>query len=82
MNLYKVIFEDRDNVYREFIPARTEKLAEAYIAGNGEIVSIADVTEQYPIRIDCVVEALRNYGFGKVEIDTITRMVQKYSNCI
>ena len=80
--LYKVIFEDRDNVYREYIPAESAEAAEAYIAGNGEIVAVKDVTEDFPISLDKVADALRAAGFGQIEQAAIVRMIQQYSNTI
>ena len=80
--LYKVIFEDRDNVYREFIPAQSATAAARYIAGNGEIVATQDVTEDFPLSLDRVSDALKAANFGKVEQDLILRMIQNYSNTI
>jgi len=80
--LYKVIFEDRDNVYREFIPAQSATAAARCIAGNGEIVATQDVTEDFPLSLDRVSDALKAANFGKVEQDLILRMIQNYSNTI
>lgn len=78
--LYKVIFEDRDNVYREYIPADNKKAAEAYIAGNGDIVSVKDVTEDFPISLDHLSKTLSNAGYGRPEMDAIIRIMQTYAN--
>lgn len=80
--LYKVIFEDRDNVYREYIPADNEEAAEAYVAGNGEIVSIKDVTEDFPISLDHLYKTLSKAGYGRPEMDAIIRIMQTYANAV
>ena len=80
VKLYKVIFEDRDNVYREYIPAQNVKEAAAYVAGNGDIVATQEVTEDFPISLDKLRDALAAAQFGAVEQDLIIRMLQKYDN--
>ena len=80
--LYKVIFEDRDHVYREFIPADSEEAAEAYIAGNGDIVAIKDVTEDFPISLDFLSDTLSKAGYGRPEMDAIIRIMQTYANAV
>ena len=78
--LYKVIFEDRDNVYREYIPADSESAAEAYIAGNGELISVKDVTEDFPISLPHLSDVLNAAGYGRPEMDLILRLVHEYEN--
>lgn len=80
---YKVIFEDRDNVYREFIPATTSAEAQRFIEGNGEVITISDVTKDCPISETAVDEALRKAGFENKEVDLIRRMIGFfYANAI
>jgi hypothetical protein len=80
--LYKVIFEDRDNVYREYIPADNETSAEAYVHGNGDIISIKDVTEDFPINLDHLSKTLSRAGYGRPEMDAIIRIMQTYANAV
>lgn len=76
MKIFKVIFEDYNGVYREYIPARDEKSVIDEYGCNGDIVLIEDVTEDYPISIEIVRNTLQKNCFGKAEIDIITRILQ------
>lgn len=77
MRKYKVFLEDRDFCYKCFIPAKNEKEAREYVQGNGEVIAVKDVTEDYPISVEKVAQALANANFGKAEIDLITRALQE-----
>lgn len=72
MNIYNVIL-DYDDPISVIVPAKSEKDAREYVDGNGEIVAIKDVTEQYPISGNKVMTALENAGFGEKEQDVIRR---------
>lgn len=50
-----------------------KKAARKYVEGNGEVIAIKDVTQDFPISLDKVVQALKNAQFGQIEIDLITR---------
>lgn len=78
--LYRVIAEDRDNAYKLYIPANSKRDAEKWANGNGEIIDVRDVTADFPISIDKVVDALKTAGFGQIECDIIMRLVEDYSN--
>ena len=65
-------------MYREFIPAENEEVAKQYVEGNGDIISITDVTEDYPISISFLKATLENAHYGRAEIDLITRLLQEY----
>lgn len=75
MNLrkYIVYLDDGYDAMRLFIPAENEESARHYVRGNGEVVAIRDVTEEYPISLDKVCKALESASFGKAEIDLIMR---------
>ena len=49
--------------------------------GNGEVVAIKDVTEEYPISVDKVKDALENAHFGKIEINFVIRSLQEIGIC-
>ena len=80
--LYKVIFEDAYDVYKELIPAENEKEARKEVEGNGEIIKITDVTTDYPISIGKVMDALKVNNFGKTERTIIERLLYTYQNWI
>ena len=79
---YEIIMEDRDSVYKVVVPATNEKEAAKYVEGNGDVVRVKEITDDYPISTEKVVEALKAASFGKVEIDLITRLVLEYRNTI
>lgn len=74
---YLVYLDDGSSVFKVGIPAKSEKAAREYLAGNGEIVAIKDVTEEYPIDLGKVKTALALGGFGEAEIGFITRALDQ-----
>lgn len=73
MKKYMVYLDDGRDCYKVAVPAANEKAARKYVEGNGEVIAVKDITEDYPISLDKVVQALRNAQFGQIEIDLITR---------
>ena len=65
--------DDGKNCFKIAVPAKNEKDAKEYVKGNGEIIAIKDVTEDYPINLEKVVQALKQANFGITEIDIIAR---------
>lgn len=70
---YFVYIDDGENVYKVAVAAASEDSAKAFCAGNGDIVAVRDVTDDYPIRLDKVSQALSIAGFGTYETDFICR---------
>ena len=73
MKKYMVDMDDGRDCFKAAIPAPNEKAARKYVEGNGEVIAIKDVTQDFPISLDKVVQALKNAQFGQIEIDLITR---------
>ena len=73
MKKFMVYMEDREDVFKVAVPAESEKKAREYVEGNGEVITIKDVTADYPISNEKVARALEAAGFGKKEMDFITR---------
>lgn len=73
MKKYMVYMDDGRDCFKVAVPAKDEKAARRYVEGNGEIVAVKDVTEDYPISLDKVTRALKNAGFGQIEIDLVGR---------
>ena len=71
-HVYNVYTDDGDHVYKFTVPAESQKAAEAYVSGNGEIVKtkLADLQD---IDTGCLADTLRRSGWGQAEIDVITR---------
>lgn len=75
---YFVYVDDGYNVYKIAIAAISEDAARAWCAGNGEVVAVKRVTEEYPISADKVSDALRKAQFGQPEIDWIVRALTEF----
>ena len=73
MKKYLVYMDDGHNCFKLAIPADSVKAAKKYVSGNGEIIKVTDVTEDYPISVEKVGETLLKAGFGEYETDFITR---------
>mgnify|MGYP004549276721 CR=1 FL=1 len=50
--------------------------AKKYLHGNGEIIKIKDISDEYPISLSQVKKALLDANFGDVEISLILRTLQ------
>lgn len=75
---YMVYLDDGQGVYKVAIAAVCEETAARFCKGNGEVIAIKDVTEDYPIDADKVSTALDNAGFGNFEIDYICRALREF----
>ena len=76
MKKYMVYMESGNGLYKIAVPAESEKKAREYVNGNGEILLVKDVTEEYYIDASKVAKALFDAGFG-VEADFIVRTLQQ-----
>lgn len=81
MKKYMIYMEDSKDCFKLAIPARSTKDAKACVAGNGNVISVKDVTDDYPISLDKVRDALFKSGFGQIEIDFITRALDQIGIC-
>ena len=68
--------DDGKSCFKIAVPAKNEKTAREYVKGNGEIIAVKDVTEEFPISAEKVANALLSAHFGEIEIDLITRCLQ------
>lgn len=73
MKKYLVYLDDSTDCFKVAVPAFDEKAARKYVEGNGEIIAVKDISDDYPIDLNKVVQALRSAQFGQIEIDLITR---------
>ena len=81
MKKFMVYLDDGKDVYKLAIPAKDEKTAREYVQGNGEVIAVKEVTNDYPISVDKVAQALKNANFGQIEIDYITRALSEINIC-
>lgn len=70
---FMVYIDDGKEVFKIAVPSKDESGARSYVAGNGEVIAVKDVTEQYPISLNKVFDALEKANFSDIEIDLIQR---------
>ena len=75
--VYNVYLDDGDNVYKIVVPAENEKEAAKYCEGNGEIVAVKKNDFVQDIDTAFLADYLRRGGWGKTEVDVITRTLAK-----
>ena len=81
--LYKAIFETDSDAFKVYRTASSVKEFKDIYGGNGDIITIKDVTADYPLNISHIIKALQSAGFSEIEIDAIASIVQhNYDNCI
>lgn len=84
MKAYEMIIDSGETVFKCVRPAKDIKQLKYIYGGNGEMVRIKDVTEEYGIDLDYLRDVLlgKQIGhFGKVEIDLIIAIMQRcYDN--
>ena len=72
LHVYDVYLDDGRDVFKTTIPAENRAAAEKYTAGNGEVVAVRECPLQ-DINLDVLADTLRKDGWGRMEIDVITR---------
>lgn len=70
---YCVRVKAQDNIMEFAVPARNEDEAKLYVEDAGKVIAIDDITDRKPISVDKVAAALHKYGFGKTEMELITK---------
>ena len=69
--------DGNDILMKIAVPAKDEHDARDYVSGNGEIIAVRDVSDQYRINASRIYDALENAGFKQHEIDFIVRTLQR-----
>lgn len=84
LEVYEIIMEDSNDVYKMMIPAESQKAAENYVAGNGDIVRCkkSELYGDNSISLSKIMDALRVANFGQNERDIISRILQQATNVI
>lgn len=76
MKKYMVYMDDGRSCFKVCVLAKNEKDARADVVGNGEVIAVKDVTEDYPISSRKVADALALAHFGQIEISLIIRCLE------
>lgn len=71
--VYNVYLDDGNDVYKIVVPAESEAEAIKYCEGNGEIIAVKKNDLVQDIDTACLADYLRRGGWGRTEIDIITR---------
>jgi len=80
--MFEVIMDAGDHVFKTSRIALDEKDFESVYGGNGEIVRIRDVTEDYPISEYALRRALEG-KFGEAETEAIVHLlISGYANAV
>ena len=77
MKKYFVYLDDETDVYRIAVPAVSEEAAREYVAGNGEVVAVKEVTNDFNMSAESVAKALKNDGWAEAEVDFVTRALSQ-----
>lgn len=70
---YVVYLDDGKDCFKVPVQAENQELACQYVAGNGEVIAVRDVTNDIPILSDKVVSDLRRAGFGEIEVSLMIK---------
>lgn len=81
--MYEIIVDDGQDVFKYYGIYKDEQDAESAATGNGEIIRIKEVTEQFPLSGDKIFTALKDAGYGQIEANAIYSFVaSNYANPI
>lgn len=73
MTVYDVYLDDGHDAMKITVPAESQKAAEQYVQGNGEIIAVRKNPDIQDIDLRCLADTLSRNGWGQMEIDIITR---------
>lgn len=81
--MFKLIMESGEHVYKHYGIYKNEKEARQYVEGNGEVIQVKEVTEDFPLDIDKLSRSLKQCGYGDIERNAIVSFIQSnYENSI
>ena len=81
--MYEAIIDDGEQVFKASRLALDEEDFESRYGGNGELVRIRDVTEDFPISENAVRSALEAAGFGEAEREAVVSLlISGYANAV
>lgn len=78
MKKFMVYLDDGQSCYKVAVPAKDKKDAIEFCNGNGEVICVKDVTEEYPLSLSKIAQALMAHGFSVSERDFILRTLARY----
>lgn len=78
MKLFKAYFDCGDDCFKVVRPAESKAKFIERFGGNGEIIKLEEVTEEYPLDVEYLFDFLHKYGWGEAETHIITECVRKH----
>jgi hypothetical protein len=76
--MYEMILDAGYHAYKVCRLARTIDKSIKQAAGNGEVVRVKDVTDDFPISANKVWAAMNDYGFGETEREAIVHLLREH----
>lgn len=70
-----VYMDDGKDAFKCIVPAESQKAAEKYVQGNGEVIAVREETERW-IDTHKLANTLRNAGWGDAETMMIVRTLE------
>lgn len=82
LKVYECIIDDGKEVYKEVLTAKNKKQLLDIWGGNGSFEKITEVTNQYPLSLDSIMQAVIDKGFGIAEQRLLIEILRNYDNVI
>lgn len=73
--------DDGIDCFKTAVPAENEEEARRFVAGNGEVIAVKNITDECQISSSKVFTALKKAGFGTTELFLITRALETTDIC-
>jgi len=81
--MFEAIIDAGDSAFKVNRLARDEQDFNSMYGGNGEIVRLRDVTEDFPISENSLRSALESANFGEAEIQAMVHLLTSgYANAV
>ncbi|MEG1353664.1 MAG: hypothetical protein RR255_00070 [Bacilli bacterium] len=78
MKLFKSVIDDGKSVFKTITPAKSKKEYLSTYGGNGEFIYTKDVTKDYPLDVDFLIENLAQSKLGKIEQKLVVALVEAH----
>lgn len=76
VNVYAMYMDDGRDCFKVVVPATSEKEAREYVLGNGEVVAVKKM-DDIRISTEKLADDLLKAGWGRTEVDVITRLLSQ-----
>ncbi len=81
--MFEMIIDDGQHVFKAARIGKTKTNIMDEYSGNGKFIRVKEVTDDYPISIYKVIEALKDAHFGNTEQEAIAHLLRtEYGNAV